>query len=41
MVQQVVDWLDERIDLSGLKHFVAEKGVPVHAQEDLVTTSAA
>jgi cytochrome b6 len=33
MVQQIVDWLDERIDLSGLKHFVAEKGVPVHAQE--------
>ncbi len=33
MVQQVVDWLDERIDLSGLKHFVAEKGVPIHAQE--------
>ena len=33
MVQHIVDWLDERIDLSGLKHFVAEKGVPVHAQE--------
>src|SRR5437870_1251964 len=33
MVRQVVDWLDERIDLSGLKHFVAEKGVPIHAQE--------
>jgi cytochrome b6 len=33
MVQQIVDWLDERIDLSALKHFVAEKGVPVHAQE--------
>ena len=33
MVQQVVNWLDERLDLSGLKHFVAEKGVPVHAQE--------
>src|SRR6476620_10556847 len=33
VVQQVVDWIDERIDLSGLKHFVAEKGVPVHAQE--------
>src|SRR5438132_1405100 len=33
MVQQVVDWLDERLDLSGLKHFVAEKGVPVHAQK--------
>ena len=33
MIQQVVDWLDERIDLTGLRHFVAEKGVPVHAQE--------
>ena len=33
MVQQVVNWLDERLDLSGLKHFVSEKGVPVHAQE--------
>ena len=33
MVQQVVDWLDERLDLSGLKHFIAEKGVPVHTQE--------
>ena len=33
MLQRVVAWLDERIDLSGLKHFVAEKGVPVHAQE--------
>jgi cytochrome b6 len=33
MVQQVVNWIDERLDLSGLKHFVAEKGVPIHAQE--------
>jgi len=33
MVQQVVEWLDERLDLSGLKHFISEKGVPVHAQE--------
>src|SRR5438132_6196277 len=33
MVQQVVDWLDERLDLSGLKHFIVEKGVPVHTQE--------
>jgi quinol-cytochrome oxidoreductase complex cytochrome b subunit len=33
MVQQVVNWLDERLDLSGLKHFVSEKGVPLHAQE--------
>jgi len=33
MVQRVVDWVDERVDLSGLRHFVAEKGVPVHAQK--------
>src|SRR2546423_7726507 len=33
MVQQVVDWIDERVDLAGLRRFVAEKGVPVHAQE--------
>jgi len=33
MVQEVVDWLDERIDLSGIRHFIAEKGVPIHAQE--------
>ena len=33
MISRVVDWLDERVDLSGLKHFIAEKGVPVHAQE--------
>ena len=33
MVQHVVDWLDERIDLSGIRHFIAEKGVPIHAQE--------
>lgn len=33
MMQQLVDWLDERLDLGGLKHFIAEKAVPVHAQE--------
>src|SRR5580765_5728340 len=33
MVQRVVDWLDERIDLGGLRHFIAEKGVPIHTQE--------
>ena len=33
MVQRVVDWLDERIDLSGIRHFIAEKGVPIHTQE--------
>jgi cytochrome b6 len=29
----VVDWLDERLDLSEVRRFVAEKGVPVHAQK--------
>src|SRR6185369_16710744 len=33
MVQNVVDWLDERIDLSGIRQFIAEKGVPIHTQE--------
>jgi cytochrome b6 len=28
-----VDWVDERIDLSEVRHFVAEKGVPVHTQK--------
>ncbi|HJZ76060.1 MAG TPA: cytochrome bc complex cytochrome b subunit [Vicinamibacterales bacterium] len=29
----VVDWIDERLDLTEARHFVAEKGVPVHAQK--------
>ena len=33
MMQTIVDWLDERIDLSGIRHFIAEKGVPIHTQE--------
>jgi cytochrome b6 len=33
MVQQVVSWVDERLDLSGLRHFIAEKGVPIHTQK--------
>ncbi len=33
MLERTLDWLDERLDLSGLKHFVSEKGVPVHAQK--------
>lgn len=32
-MSSVIDWLDDRLDLSGLRHFIAEKGVPVHAQE--------
>src|SRR5262245_49046154 len=33
MVQQAVAWLDERLDLSDVKRFVAEKTVPIHTQE--------
>jgi len=33
MVKGVLDWLDERLDLSELRHFVAEKSVPIHTQE--------
>jgi len=29
----VLDWLDQRVDLRGVRHFVAEKGVPLHAQK--------
>jgi cytochrome b6 len=29
----VIDWLDERLDLSEIRHFVEEKGVPVHTQK--------
>jgi cytochrome b6 len=30
---KVVDWVHERLDLTDVRHFVAEKGVPVHAQK--------
>ena len=30
MTQQLFAWLDERLDLSGLQQFIAEKSVPVH-----------
>ena len=33
MVKGVLDWLDERLDLSEIRHFVAEKSVPIHTQE--------
>jgi cytochrome b6 len=28
--QRVVDWFDDRLDLTGLRHFVREKRVPIH-----------
>ncbi len=33
MLQTAVNWLDERFDLSDIKRFVVEKGVPLHTQE--------
>ncbi len=33
MAGPIVRWLDERLDLEGVRHFVAKKGVPIHHQE--------
>lgn len=33
MMSRIIDWVDQRLDLSDLRHFIAEKGVPIHAQE--------
>jgi cytochrome b6 len=33
MVKDVLNWLDERLDLGDIRHFVAEKSVPIHTQE--------
>ncbi|MCC7177752.1 MAG: cytochrome bc complex cytochrome b subunit [Acidobacteria bacterium] len=30
MTQQLIAWLDERLDLTAIRHFVEEKSVPVH-----------
>jgi cytochrome b6 len=30
---KVIDWVDERLDLSAARRFIAEKGVPVHTQK--------
>ncbi len=32
-MQRVIAWLDERLDLTGLRQFIAEKSVPVHAHK--------
>jgi cytochrome b6 len=32
-MRHIDDWLDERLDLTDLRHFIAEKSVPVHAQK--------
>ncbi len=33
MLQRVIAWVDERLALDDIRHFVAEKGVPIHAQK--------
>jgi cytochrome b6 len=33
MMKNVLNWLDERLDLREIRHFVAEKSVPIHTQE--------
>ncbi len=33
MIERTIAWLDERIDLTAVRHFIAEKGVPIHAQK--------
>lgn len=30
---RAMTWIDERVDLSGVRHFIAEKGVPIHTQK--------
>lgn len=32
-MQGVVQWLDERLDLAAVRQYIAEKRVPIHAQE--------
>src|SRR6478735_3247910 len=32
-LESVVAWLDERLNLEDVRHFVKEKGVPIHAQK--------
>jgi cytochrome b6 len=33
MLHKTIEWLDDRVDLTEIRHFVREKGVPVHAQK--------
>lgn len=33
MLQRAIAWVDERIDLSGMRDFIAHKRVPIHTQE--------
>lgn len=31
--QRIVDWIDERLDLEPIRHFIHKKGIPVHTQK--------
>ena len=33
MLQRTIAWVDERVDLSGVRQFIAHKRVPIHTQE--------
>src|SRR6185436_6198454 len=33
LTSRVVEWLDERLNLSDVRHFISEKGVPIHTQK--------
>ena len=33
LTSRIVEWLDERLNLSDVRHFIQEKGVPIHAQK--------
>ncbi len=33
ILSRLVDWVDQRLDLSDIRHFIQKKGVPIHAQE--------
>jgi cytochrome b6 len=32
-MSQIIDWVDERLNLSDIRHFIQEKGVPIHTQK--------
>ena len=32
MIAQIIDWVDERLD-ADVRHFISEKGVPIHTQK--------
>jgi len=32
-VSYIIDWVDERLNLSDIRHFVEKKGVPIHTQK--------